>query len=86
MGLAYAVGVQSHVTVWPPGIEPLPAKAWSGRGRRPVRLRRDAQHRPVSVKELALSLPASAWRDIAWREGSGRNQTLRLGRRLGGGH
>lgn len=70
MGLAYAVGVQSHVTVWPPGLEPLPAKAWSGRGRRPERLRRDAQHRPVSVKELALSLPASAWRDIAWREGS----------------
>ena len=70
MGLVYAVGVQSNVTVWPPGVEPLPAKAWSGRGRRPTRLRRDAEHKPVSVKELALSLPASAWKEVAWREGS----------------
>lgn len=82
MGLAYAVGVPSHATVWPPGLEPEgsrdairpgslgSAKAWSGCGRCPTRLRRDAQHRPASVKELAPSLPASAWRDIAWREGS----------------
>jgi SRSO17 transposase len=70
MGLAYAVGVQSHATVWPPGVEPLPAKDWSGRGRRPTRLRRDAEHKPVSVKELALSLPTSAWKEVTWREGS----------------
>jgi SRSO17 transposase len=70
MGLAYAVGVQSNVTIWPPGLEPLPAKPWSGRGRRPTRLRRDAQHGPVTVKQLALSLPASAWTDVTWREGS----------------
>lgn len=70
MGLAYAVGVQSNVTIWPPGTEPLAPKEWSGRGRRPTRLRRDAQHRPVSVKELALSLPASAFENVTWREGS----------------
>jgi SRSO17 transposase len=70
LGLRYAVGVQSHATVWPPGVEPLPAKDWSGRGGRPPRLRRDAEHRPVSVKQLALSLAASAWTDVTWREGS----------------
>jgi SRSO17 transposase len=70
MGLTYAVGVQSNVTVWPPGVEPLAAKAWSGRGRRPTRLRRDAERQPVSVKELAMALPATAWKEVEWREGS----------------
>jgi SRSO17 transposase len=44
-----------------PGTGPLPAKKWSGRGRPPKLLRRDAKHQPVSVKELALGLPKSAW-------------------------
>jgi SRSO17 transposase len=39
MELRYAVGVQSNVSVWPLGAEPLPAQDWSGRGRRPTRLR-----------------------------------------------
>jgi SRSO17 transposase len=69
-GLVYAVGVQSHATIWPPGVEPLSAKTWSGRGRRPTRLRRDVEHKPVSLKELALSLAPSAWREVTWREGS----------------
>ena len=74
LGLTYAVGVQSTLSVWPPGEGPLPPKPWSGRGRKPSRLRHDSEHRPVSAKELALRLPAEAWRDVEWREGS--NQTL----------
>lgn len=70
MGLTYAVGVQSNVTVWSPGTEPLTPKEWSGRGRRPTRLRRDAEHAPVSVKELAKSLHADAFKEVTWREGS----------------
>ena len=70
LGMSYAVGVQSTLSVWPPGEEPLPPKPWSGRGRRPTRLRHDAEHRPVSAKTLAMSLPAAAWTDVAWREGS----------------
>ena len=42
-----------------PGTAPLPAKAWSGRGRPPKRMRRDAEHRPISVKELALACPSA---------------------------
>src|SRR5215813_4563240 len=30
---------------------------------------RDARHRPISVKELSLNLPASTWRKVTWREG-----------------
>ena len=63
MGLKYAVGVQSTLSLWPPGMEPLPPKPWSGRGRKPARLQRDADHAPVSAKDLALSLPAEAWRE-----------------------
>ena len=70
LGMAYAVGVQSTLSVWPPGEEPLPPKPWSGRGRKPSRLRHDAEHRPVSAKALAMGLPAEAWTDVAWREGS----------------
>ena len=74
MGLTYAVGVQSTISVWPPGMEPLPPKPWSGRGRKPSRMRRDGDHRPVSAKTLATALPEEAWRDVSWREGS--NETL----------
>jgi SRSO17 transposase len=76
--LTYVVGVQSTLTVWPPGQEPLPPKQWNGRGRKPTKLRRDDDHRPVSVEELALSLPKKAWRHITWREGSNTPLTSRF--------
>ena len=41
VGLTYAVAVQSTISVWPPGMEPLPPKPSSGRGRKPSRARRE---------------------------------------------
>lgn len=70
MGLHYAVGVSSALVVWPPGVEPLPPQTYSGKGRPPVMPRRTAQLQPISVKALALSLPAQAFQTISWREGS----------------
>jgi SRSO17 transposase len=70
LGLHYVLGVRSTTSVWPPGKAPLPPLPWSGRGRRPTRLRRDADHQPVTLKALALSLPARAWRTVTWRAGS----------------
>ncbi len=70
LGLPYAVGIQSSTTVWPPGVEPLPPKPWSGRGRPTSAVRRDAEHQPVSAKQLALDLPKKAWRRVTWREGT----------------
>ena len=32
LGLEYPVGVQGSMTVWMPGREPRPAKAWLGQG------------------------------------------------------
>src|SRR5947209_13301640 len=70
LGLRYVLGVRSGTSVWAPGTGPLPPLPWSGRGRRPTRLRRDAQNQPVTLKALASSLPAHAWRTVTWREGS----------------
>jgi SRSO17 transposase len=70
LGIPYVLAVQGTTTVWPPGVEPLPPKAWKGKGRKATRLRRDAYHRPVSVKELAMNLPAQAYETVEWREGT----------------
>lgn len=70
LGLFYVGGIGPNTTVWPPGTAPLPPKEWSGRGGRPKRVRRDPEHRPVSVKALALGLPEDAWQTVTWREGS----------------
>ena len=80
LGLTYAAGILSNTTVWAPGTAPLPAKAWSGRGRPPKRLRRDAEHQPISVKELALGLPNRSWRTIVWRQGSAEPLSSRFAR------
>jgi len=70
LGLPYVVGITSSVVVWPPGIEPLPPKRYSGTGRPPVMPRRTARRQPVSVKALSQQLPDSAWQTISWREGT----------------
>ena len=76
LGLTYVVGIESSTTVWAPGQQPLPAPPRKpGRGATPKRLQRDADHQPISVKQLALGLPSSAWKDIVWRPGS--QETLR---------
>lgn len=75
MGLLYAVGITSAVVVWPPGVEPLPPKPYSGTGRPPVVPRRTATLQPMSVKALAMSLPPQAFQTITWREGT--NTSLR---------
>jgi SRSO17 transposase len=76
--LTYVAGILSNTSVWAPGTEPLPPKRWSGQGRPPTRVRRDARHRPVSVKELALGLPKRAWRTIGWREGTAERLSSRF--------
>jgi SRSO17 transposase len=88
MDLQYAVGVTSAVVVWPPGVEPLAPKRYSGKGRPPVVPRRTARLQPLSVKALALSLPEQEFQTITRREDtneplSGRFAALRV-RHAGG--
>ena len=70
IGLPYAVGIQSSTSLWPPGVQPLPPKPWSGRGRPTSAIRCDGAHQPISAKQLALELPPKAWRRVTWREGT----------------
>jgi SRSO17 transposase len=71
LGLQYIVGIESNATVWEPGQQPLPAPPRKpGRGATPIRLRRAPDHQPLSVKQLAISLPSSAWKNVGWRQGS----------------
>ena len=80
LGLTYVAGIQPNTSVWPKDTGPLPAAEGSGRGRRPKRLRRDAEHRPLTVKTLALGLPAEAWRTVVWRDGSADRLSSRFAR------
>src|SRR5215210_2238915 len=52
LDLQYVVGVQSSMTVWEPGKQPLPAKSRGEIGRPPRILQRSPEHQPVSVKQL----------------------------------
>ncbi len=88
LGLPYVVGIKSSVVVWPPGLEPLPPKRYSGIGRPPAVPRRTRLRQPVSVKDLAHALPASTFQTISWRQGtnemlSGRFAAVRV-RHAGG--
>ena len=76
--LQYVLGVQSTMTVWGPGQQPLPAKPRGRMGRPPRLLRRSRQHQPVSVKQLAMSLPSTAFKDITWREAGARKLRSRF--------
>jgi SRSO17 transposase len=78
LGLDYVMGVLSSISVWPPGQEPLAAKPRTGRGRPRSRLRRDAEHQPVSAKDLAMRLKPRAWKSITWREGTNAPLTSRF--------
>ena len=70
LGLEYAVGVQSTLSVWAPGTEPLPPLPRKQTGRPPKLLRRDQDHLPLAVRELALGLPPAAWKTVNWRQGT----------------
>src|SRR5918993_801845 len=60
LGLLYGVGIQASTTVWPPGLEPLPPKPPSGKGR-PARRIRPAH------QDTTLEVPrAVEWLLIEW--------------------
>ena len=71
--LNYVAGILSKTLVWAPGTGPQPGHRPSHRGRR-------AAPDLISVKDLALAQPATAWRTIRWREGTNDWLTSRFAR------
>ena len=68
--LRYAVGVRAATTVWWAEYQPLAKpKPQGGAGRARRRVRRDADHQPISVADVARALPARNWRTVTWRQG-----------------
>src|ERR1700722_20751461 len=70
LGLEYAVGVQSSLSVWEPRPAPLPPLPRKQTGRPPSLLRRDKDHHPISAKQLASDLATEAWKTVSWRPGT----------------
>jgi len=70
MELEYCVGVQSVTTVWTAGTGPVLPKAKNKTGRPATRWRRVTGTTPLSVKEVAETLPPQRWRTVGWREGT----------------
>ncbi len=70
LGLEYSVGVQSSLSVWEPGTEPLPPLPRKQIRRPASLLRRDKDHHPISAKQLASELPAEEWQTVTWRQGT----------------
>jgi SRSO17 transposase len=80
LGLIYVAGIQSNILVWGLGSEPRPGHVAPKRGRR-------GEPDLISVKDLALGLPAKAWRTIKWREGAADWLSSRFARlRVRAGH
>ena len=65
LGLEYVVGVQGSMTVWAPRTQPLPARAWSGRGRRTKLLRVTATSNQSRYPNLPRAWPGGRGRRCA---------------------
>jgi SRSO17 transposase len=63
LGLTYVAGVLPNTLAWKPGTRPEPGEGAPKKGRR-------GDSDILSLKEIALSLPARAWRTAEWREGT----------------
>lgn len=83
-GLSYAAGVRSPTAVWwkthQPASPPARVPGKPGRGRPRTRVQRDATHQPISVRALALALPATQYRRVTWREGTNAPLSSRFAR------
>src|SRR5262245_17526764 len=63
LGIAYVAGVLPNTLAWKPGTRPESGEGAPKKGRR-------GNSDILSLKEIALSLNARAWRTVEWREGT----------------
>jgi SRSO17 transposase len=75
--LPYALGVSRHLTVFrgTPAVH-IPPSSRTGRPRSQLVLVNDT--RPITVRAVALALPARAWRRVTWRNGTNRPWAARF--------
>ncbi len=69
--LPYIVGVKKDTTVWEPGKGPLPPEPRTGKRGQPQKcLRRDEDHQPLPIVDIARGLDPSDFTEVVWREGT----------------
>ena len=75
--LPYALGVSRHLTVFrgTPAVH-IPPSSRTGRPRSQLVL--VSATRPITVRAVALALPARAWRRVTWRNGTNRPWAARF--------
>jgi SRSO17 transposase len=75
--LPYALGVSRHLTVFrgTPAVH-IPPSPRTGRPRSQLVLVTDT--RPITVRAVAMALPARAWRRVTWRNGTNRPWAARF--------
>ncbi|HEV2672333.1 MAG TPA: IS701 family transposase [Gemmatimonadales bacterium] len=75
--LPYALGISRHLTVFrgTPAVH-IPPSSRTGRPRSQLVLVNDT--RAITVRAVALSLPARAWRRVTWRNGTNRPWAARF--------
>jgi len=75
LGLQYMMAIQASTTVWRRDEEPTQPNRRTRLGRPPLIVQRRRGKSPIALGDLARALPASAFADITWREGT--NAALR---------
>lgn len=70
LGLMYSVGIQATTSAWISGMEAPVVQTALRRGRPRTQVRRDRDHPPLSVLDLARQAGESSFKRIQWREGS----------------
>jgi SRSO17 transposase len=80
MGMEYAVGIRSDVSIWPQGTTFAVPANYRGQGRPSEILKPVGAISPLSVKQFALGLKPHDWHTITWREGSNSELTSRFAR------
>jgi len=75
--LPYALGVSRHLTVFrgTPAVH-IPPSPRTGRPRSQLVLLTDT--RPITLRAVAMALPARAWRRVTWRNGTNRPWAARF--------
>lgn len=78
--LRYIVGVTGTAMVWPPGVcpTPPPKRRPKQMGRTRTKWTAPKNAAPLSMTELAASLPTAAFRKVTWRMGSRGPQSSRF--------
>ncbi|MCP4073637.1 MAG: transposase, partial [Hyphomicrobiales bacterium] len=80
MGMEYALGVRSDVSIWPLGTTFSVPANYQGQGRPSENLKPVGAVSPLSVKQFTLGLEPHDSQTISWREGSNSALTSRFAR------